>query len=137
MPHGYNGVIPHLTISGGRGGEAADFYARAFGAEEKRRMPADDGKRLMHCHLQINGEDVFLNDDFPEYRGGGEAVAPGGVTLHLQVDEVDTWWARATEAGCEVTMPLADQFWGDKYGQVRDPFGHSWSLASPSKEQAA
>lgn len=120
------GVTPHLTIRDGRAAEAMDFYRAAFGAEEMMRMPADDGKRLMHGHLKVNGGSLMLNDDFPEYSGG--AGAPASVTLHLQVDDADAWFARATQAGAEVTMPLADQFWGDRYGQVKDPFGHSWSI---------
>jgi PhnB protein len=136
MPHGFNGVVPYLTIRGGKGSDAAAFYGRAFGAEEVRRMPGEDGKRLLHCQLKINGEDVFFSDDFPEYTGR-EAAAPAGVTVHLEVDDADAWWARATAAGCEVKMPLADQFWGDRYGQLRDPFGHSWSIASPTQKEAS
>ena len=123
---------PHLTIGGGRGAEAVDFYKAAFGAEELRRQPAQDGKRLLHAHLRINGGDLMLADDFPEYHGGGP-VAPGGVTLHIHVDDADAVWNRAVAAGAEVRMPLEDQFWGDRYGQLKDPFGHSWSIGAPSK----
>jgi PhnB protein len=118
------GVTPHLTIGGRRGAQAADWYARAFGAEELMRMPAEDGVRLMHCHLRINGGSLMLADDFPEYHGQVDAPSPMGVTMHLQTPDPDAAWARAVEAGAEVTMPLADQFWGDRYGQLRDPFGH-------------
>lgn len=126
-----NGVTAHLTIGGRRAAEAIDFYKRAFGAEEA--MPpvkAQDGERIMHAHLKVNGGSIMLNDDFPEY-GGGLPGAPVGVTLHLQVDDADRWFERATQAGATVTMPLGDQFWGDRYGQVKDPFGHSWSIGSP------
>jgi PhnB protein len=126
------GVTPHLTIRDSRAAEAVDFYKAAFGAEEKMRMPAQDGKRLMHVHLVINGGSVMMNDDFPEYRGGA-SPEPASVTLHLQVDDADAWFDRATKAGATVTMPLADQFWGDRYGQVKDPFGHSWSIGAPVK----
>lgn len=128
-----NGVTPHLTIGGRRATEAVRFYRQAFGAEEA--MPphmADDGERIMHAHLRVNGGSVMLNDEFPEYGPGGAAGTPDGVTLHLQVDDADRWFARAIEAGAEVTMPLADQFWGDRYGQVRDPFGHRWSIGAPT-----
>ena len=125
-----SGVTPHLVIRDKRAGEAIDFYKRAFGAEERLRMPAEDGERLMHAHIVVNGSSVMLNDDFPEYCGG-PASAPAAVTLHLQVDDADRWFERATAAGAEVTMPLADQFWGDRYGQLRDPFGHSWSVGAP------
>lgn len=127
------GVIPHLTIPGGRAAEAIDFYKAAFGAEELARHAADDGKRLLHAHLRVNGGDVLLNDDFPEYRGGDPAV-PGGVTLHLGVEDADAAWQRALDAGASVRFALADQFWGDRYGQVADPFGHVWSIGAPSRK---
>ena len=126
-----SGVTPHLTIRGGRATEAIDFYRAAFGAEEQMRMPADDGKRLMHAHLKINGDSLMLADDFPEY-SGRESGAPEGVTLHLQVPDADAVWNRAVEAGATVKMELADQFWGDRYGQVEDPFGHRWSIGAPA-----
>jgi PhnB protein len=124
------GLTPYLTIRGGRGEEAVAFYTRAFGATELFRNMAEDGKRFMHGRLQIAGAVIFFSDDFPEFRGGAEPPAPGGVTLHLQVDDADAWTKRAVEAGAEITMPLADMFWGDRYGQLRDPFGHAWSLGS-------
>jgi PhnB protein len=122
-------VIPYLTVRGAK--KAAEFYARAFGAEELRRMDADDGERLMHCHLRINGGDVMLSDDFPEYGGGLPEGGPSGVTVHLEVDDADAWFQRAVDAGATVSMPLADQFWGDRFGAVRDPFGHAWSIGAP------
>lgn len=127
-----SGVTPHLTIPG-RGGQAAiAFYTRAFGAKELHRHMAEDGERLMHAHLQINGASVMLNDEFPEYNGE-QNIVPKGVTLHLQVDDPDEWWARALLADAVPVVPLADQFWGDRYGQVRDPFGHTWSIGGPIK----
>ncbi|HUQ14406.1 MAG TPA: VOC family protein [Novosphingobium sp.] len=128
------GLAPHLTIRDGKAGEAIDFYARAFGAKEIGRHMAEDGKRVMHAHLNLNGAALMLNDDFPEMRGGGDAPAPAGVTLHLQVDDADKWWNRATGAGASVRFPLDDQFWGDRYGQVDDPFGFTWSIGSPSRK---
>jgi PhnB protein len=126
------GVSPHLTIPS-RGGQAAiDFYTRAFGAEEVRRMLAEDGERLMHAALRINGCSVLLADEFPEYNGEQD-IEPKGVTIHLQVDDADDWWNRAILAGGVPLYPLADQFWGDRYGQLRDPFGHTWSIGAPIK----
>ena len=126
------GVTAHLTIRDNRGSEAVDFYKRAFGATcAMDPVLADDGKRIMHAHLLINGGHVMLNDDFPEYRDGGSAAAPAGVTLHLQVPDADAAWAKATGAGAEVVFPLADQFWGDRYGQLTDPFGFTWSIGAP------
>ena len=131
------GVTPHLTIKDRRGHEAIAFYKAAFGAEEA--MPphlADDGERIMHAHLRINGGSVMLNDEFPEYGACGAGSAPGGVTLHLQVGDADQIGSRALKAGATATMPLADQFWGDRYGQIKDPFGHSWSIGAPVKAAA-
>ena len=126
------GVTAHLTIRDRRGKEAVDFYRRAFGAETAMEpVLAEDGERIMHAHLMINGGHLMLNDDFPEY-GGGEKE-PGGLTLHLQVEDADAAWQRATAAGATEIMPLADQFWGDRYGQVRDPFGFRWSIGAPSR----
>ncbi len=127
-----HGVTAYLTIPS-RGGQAAvDFYRAAFGAEELFCNLADDGERLLHSRLMINGGHLMLSDEFPEY--GHEAdIVPVGVTLHLQVDDADEWWNRAVTAGAVPLMPMADQFWGDRYGRVMDPFGHTWSIASPIK----
>jgi len=127
------GVTAHLTIRDNRAKEAVDFYSRAFGATSAMDPHmADDGKRIMHAHLLINGGHLMLNDDFPEF-GQGETGAPSAVTLHLQVPDADAAWEKALAAGAEVRFPLADQFWGDRYGQVKDPFGHTWSIGAPSK----
>lgn len=127
------GVTPHLNIPL-RGGQAAlEFYQRAFGAQVLDVKLADDGERLMHAHLKINGSSVMLHDEFPEY-GGAADVQPQGVTLHIQVDDADEWWGRAMVAGAVPTLPLQDQFWGDRYGQLKDPFGHGWSIGSPIRK---
>lgn len=124
------GVIAYLTIPS-RGGQAAvEFYRAAFGAEELFRNVAEDDERLLHSRLVINGGLIMLSDEFPEY--GHEAdIRPKGVALHLQVDDADEWWNRALACGCVPVMPMADQFWGDRYGRVLDPFGHCWSIAAP------
>jgi len=127
------GVTPHITIRDGRAAEAIDFYTAAFGATEIRRQLADDNRRLLHAHLLIHGGSLMLHDDFPEFAGGEPAAEPNGVMLHLQVDDADAVWERATSAGAQVRSPLADQFWGDRYGQVTDPFGHCWSIGSAKK----
>lgn len=123
------GLTPHINVVGGKA--AIDFYIRAFGAEVASSMPAEDGERLMHAHLRINGGSLMLHDHFPEYVGGAPAPTPAGVTLHLQVENADAAFTRALDAGASVVMPLADQFWGDRYGQVKDPFGHTWSIGAP------
>jgi PhnB protein len=119
------GVIPHLAIRDGVG--AMEFYQAAFAAEEMSRVYAQDGKRLMHATLRINGGPLMLNDFFEEF--GHKTVEPQTIALHLQVDDVDAWWKRAVDAGCSVAMPLEKQFWGDRYGHLTDPFGVRWSLA--------
>jgi PhnB protein len=129
------GVVCHLVVQGGA--EALDFYKEAFGAEEIARMPAEDGKRLMHAELKLDGSTIFVCDDFPEYCGGKSrhpgALGGSPVTMHRYVPDVDAAIKRATDAGAKVVMPAADMFWGDRYGLVQDPFGHSWSLATPLK----
>lgn len=137
------GVTPHLTILDGRAREAIAFYERAFAAAQAMPpmlaggvpgMAADD-PRVMHAHLKINGGSVMLNDAFAEFTEGAadHGAIPAHATLHLQVDDADRWFERAAAAGATVTMPLADQFWGDRYGQLKDPFGHSWSIGGPVK----
>jgi PhnB protein len=130
-----SGVTPHLIIRGRRAAEAVDFYTAAFAAREVHRMPSDDG-RIMHCHLAVNGGSVMLNDEFPEYQDGKEGGSPEGVTLHLQLEDADSLWQQAIAAGATVVMPLEDQFWGDRYGVLKDPFGHRWSLGAPVQQQS-
>ena len=126
-----DGITPHLTIGDGRAAEAIDFYANAFGAEELGRHMAEDGERIMHAHLKLNGGHLMLNDHFTEF--GSPKGQPVGSTLHLQVKDADESWQRALGAGATERFPLADQFWGDRYGQVTDPFGFTWSIGAPSQ----
>ena len=123
----------YLFPKGGRAAEAAELYKKAFAAEEVGRMPADDGKRLLHVHLRVNGGSLMMSDEFPEMPGS-RVRDMGGFTIHLQVDDADAWQQRAADAGCTVTTPVEEQFWGERYGSLRDPFGVDWSLASPSKK---
>jgi PhnB protein len=125
------GVTAHLCVAGAS--DAAAFYVRAFGATEMFRMETPDKTRLMYCRLSLNGGTLMLSDDFPEHNGGVSS-SPGGdrpspVTLHMQVPDCDAAFSRAIESGATPLMPPADMFWGDRYGRLRDPFGHCWSLA--------
>jgi PhnB protein len=128
-------VAPHLVVDDAAA--AVDFYVKAFGATELGRVPHPDG-RLVHAALNLNGSMVMLNDDFPEHHDGKSSTpkALGGtpVTIHLQVTDVEAAFARAVDAGATIVAPLEDQFWGDRYGIVRDPFGHQWSLGQPVRE---
>lgn len=128
-------LSPHLVVSDAAA--AIDFYVKGLGAEELGRLPGPGGK-LIHAAVKVNGSVVLLNDDFPEM-SDGKSMTPeslGGtpVTIHLTVTDVDTWFARALDAGATVIAPLEDQFWGDRYGVVRDPFGHQWSMGQPVRE---
>lgn len=130
-------VMPYLTVSDGEA--ALDFYEKAFGAKVEQKMPAEDGKRLLHAHLTLNGSPVMLSDDFGGGQGGTRAPAALGgttVTIHLEVPDADAAAERAVKAGARVIMPVADMFWGARYGKLEDPFGHVWSIASPLKKAA-
>ena len=131
IPDGCEHPIPHLIV---RDGDAAiRFYERAFGAEEDYRVPMPDG-RLLHAELRVGGSKLFLAEDMPDMCGGQarepRALKGSPVNIHRYVDDVDAAMRRAAEAGATVTMPATDMFWGDRYGQVEDPFGHVWSFAT-------
>ena len=129
VPDGMHRLTPHLTVR-----DAAammEFYKKAFGAVEKRRAPGPDGKGVMHAEMQVGDSTFFLNDEFPPMGAFSPLAVKGtAVTLHLMVEDADRQFQQATDAGAEVVMPLADQFWGDRYGIVKDPSGHLWSIGS-------
>jgi PhnB protein len=132
VPEGYRTVTPHLTIRGAT--DAIEFYKKAFGAREIRRSPGPDGK-LMHAEIQIGDSRIFLNDEFPEMGASSPLALKGTpVTMHLYVEDCDGIFDRALKAGATAAMPLADQFWGDRYGLLVDPFGHRWAVASHIKD---
>jgi uncharacterized glyoxalase superfamily protein PhnB len=126
-PQVLGGVVPYLQVDGAS--RAAAFYERAFGAQEVARHPVDDQGRTMHVHLYINGGSVMLSDPYSDH--GHPLQAPQAFTLHLQLPDVEASWQRAVEAGAEIVLPLQVTFWGDRYGQLRDPFGVLWSLGGP------
>ncbi len=123
-PQVKGGLVAYLSVDGAT--KAAEFYRRAFGAEIAAAHPEDDKGRTMHVHLYVNGSSLMLSDAFPEY--GHPLQAPQAFSLMLPVDDIETWWNRAVEAGAEVVMPYQKMFWGDIYGQLRDPFGVTWAL---------
>jgi uncharacterized glyoxalase superfamily protein PhnB len=129
IPAGLHAITPHLVIKGAS--EAIEFYKRAFGAKELSRMPfpGKNGQvKLGHAELKIGDSRLFLSDEFPG-RGGLGPGSSSPVTLHLYVTNADAAFASAVEAGAKVTMPLANMFWGDRFGKLVDPYGHHWSIA--------
>lgn len=127
------GIVSHLVVEGAS--DAIEYYKKAFGAAEIMKMPAEDGERLMHAEMRIGDATFFLCDNFPEWCGGKKkdpkAFGGSAVTLHQYVPDADAAIKRAGDAGASVTMPAQDMFWGDRYGQVTDPWGHVWSFATP------
>jgi PhnB protein len=136
IPAGQEGLIPHLVCS--PCAAAIEFYKKAFGAEEVSRLPAPDGKRIMHAQIRIGKSFLFLVDDFPEFCGGKSSTATAlqgtPVSIHHYVEDCDASIKRAQEAGATVAMPAADMFWGERYGVVTDPYGHKWSFATHLKD---
>jgi PhnB protein len=129
VPEGYHTLTPHLVVKGAD--EAIAFYKKAFGAEEITRLPGPDGKSIMHAELKIGDSRLFLVEEFPQMGCGGPLSIGGTpVTIHVYVEDADTVFNQAVAAGAEVRMPLENAFWGDRYGQITDPFGHRWSLAT-------
>jgi uncharacterized glyoxalase superfamily protein PhnB len=129
VPDEFRTITPHLVVRGVAA--AVDFYRKAFGAEELYRNMAPDGVSIMHSELLVGDSRFFVNDEFPEHGVFAPRAEYGtGLTLHMYVPDVDSFYARAIAAGAEVVMPLADCFWGDRYCIFKDPFGHRWSVAS-------
>ncbi len=132
VPEGYHTVTPTLVVDDGPA--AIEFYKRAFGAQELSRSTGPDGK-IMHAELQIGNSRLFLSDEFPEM-GNRSAKSlggsPGGIWLY--VPDVDTLFERAVAAGARPANPPADMFWGDRFGRLIDPFGHSWSVATHTED---
>ncbi len=122
------GVVAYFTVSDSKAATA--FYEKAFAAKLIDRRETPDG-RSMHVHVEINGGAMMFNDPFPEHGAADEPKK--NVTLHVVVDDADAWWKRATAVdGAEVVVPLEVAFWGDKYGQFRDPFGVTWGIVGPA-----
>jgi len=132
IPEGFHTITPHLVCSGAA--DALAFYTRAFGAVETSRMPGPDG-RIMHAQMRIGDSFFMLADDFPDYGCVGPlALKNTPVYIHLYVEDVDALYAQAVAAGAKPIMQVADMFWGDRYGQLEDPFGHRWSIATHKRD---
>jgi uncharacterized glyoxalase superfamily protein PhnB len=133
IPEGQHSITPYLVVRGAS--QAIDFYKKAFGAVDKGRMSGPDGKSIVHAELKIGDSFFYLSDEFP----GGSCKSPqslGGCTctIHLYVEDADAVFNRAVAAGCKVSMPLMDAFWGDRYGKLTDPYGHEWSVGTHKED---
>src|SRR5882672_817603 len=131
--------IPHLIVSNGPA--AVAFYKAAFSAEEGHQMMAQDGKRLMHGELILDGHKIFISDEFAVHEGGSikspQTLGGTSARVTLLVDDADATVARAVAAGASVLMPVQDMFWGGRYGKIVDPFGHEWGINQQLQEQSA
>jgi uncharacterized glyoxalase superfamily protein PhnB len=128
VPEDFHTITPQLAVKGVA--DAIAWYANALGAHELLRNTAPDGERIMHSELLLGDSRFFVVDEFPDSMLSPSTLGGTTVTMHLYVRDVDALFTRAVEAGATVVMPVADQFWGDRYGILRDPFGHRWSMAS-------
>jgi uncharacterized glyoxalase superfamily protein PhnB len=128
IPEGFHSVTPYLVVTNSV--KALEFYTKAFGAKTLTRMPGPNDS-TMHAEMRIGDSKVMLADEFPEWGVKSPKTLGGSpVSLHLYVEDVDKVFQQATSSGCEVTMPPTDQFWGDRYCKVVDPFGHIWGIAT-------
>ena len=129
VPEGYGTITPGLVVR--NGAKAIEFYKKAFGAEERMRMPGPDGKSVMHAELKIGNSIFMLNDENPQWDSlSPETLKGTPCGFYLYVNDANAWQKRAIEAGAKEVMPVQDMFWGDKMGCVMDPFGHKWNIAT-------
>jgi PhnB protein len=134
IPAGAASVTAHLTVSDAAA--AIEFYKKAFGAVEVARMPIPGSGKLLHAEINIRGTAIMLCDELPmmEYWQSPATLKGTTVALHLWCEDVDAAFKQAIAAGATISMPLIDMFWGDRYGKLRDPFGHEWSLATHQRD---
>jgi PhnB protein len=135
IPEGYHTLTPFLTVRNAV--RAIEFYKQAFGAQERGVAKGPDGK-VMHAELKIGDSVIMLSDEFPEFGSlSPQSVGGSPMGLHIYTENVDAAFDRAVKAGAQVEMPVSDQFWGDRYGKLKDPFGHKWSIATHVKDMSA
>ena len=128
VPEDFHTITPQIAVKGVAA--AIDWYTTALGAHELLRNTGPDGTSIMHSEMLLGDSRFFVVDEFPDSMASPASLGGTSVTLHLYVRDVDALFTRAVDAGATVVMPVADQFWGDRYGILRDPFGHRWSIAS-------
>ena len=134
IPKGFHTVTPYLTVSDSA--RAIDFYKGAFGAEELSRLNSPDGK-VAHAEIKIGDSIIMLSDEMPGWGRSPQSLGGTAVDIFLYVPDVDRIFNQAVAAGAKIAMPVSDTFWGDRYGRVTDPFGHSWSLATHKEDVPA
>ena len=135
IPEGYHTLTPFLTVR--NAAQAIEFYKQAFGAQERGVAKGPDGK-VMHAEVKIGDSVIMLSDEFPEFGSlSPQSVGGSPMGLHIYIENVDAAFDRAVKAGAQVEMPVMDQFWGDRYGKLKDPFGHKWSIATHVKDMSA
>jgi PhnB protein len=132
IPDGFHTITPHIIVQDAA--RAIELYKKAFGAQEQARMFSPDGTRVMHAQLKIGDSLLMLGGEYPPMCLAPKARGGTSVTVHLYVQDADAAFARAAKAGCNVKMPIMDQFWGDRYGVVEDPDGHQWSIATHKQD---
>ncbi len=128
VPEDFHTITPQIVVKGVAA--AIDWYSRALGSHELLRNAAPDGASIMHAELLLGDSRFFVVDEFPDSMVSPSTLGGTTVSMHLYVHDVDALFNRAVGAGATVVMPVADQFWGDRYGILLDPFGHRWSIAS-------
>ena len=128
IPQGFHTITPHLVCKNAK--NAIDFYQKAFGAEQIRVHAMPDGT-IMHAEIRIGNSIVMMGEEYPDWKVlSPQSLGGTPVFLHIYTDDVDKFFEKAIAAGCTAIMPVMDQFWGDRYGQLGDPFGHRWSVAT-------
>ncbi len=133
VPEGYHTLTPHLTVRDAA--KAVAFYKQAFGATNEKIAYAPDGKHVMHAEVTIGDSKLMLNDESPDWGNFSPLSKPGaGFLVNIYVPDVDAVYSRAVAAGATPLMPVTDCFWGDRYGQLADPFGHRWSIATHKED---
>ena len=134
IPAGYHTVTPYLAIKNAV--KALEFYKTTFGATETSKLMLPDG-RLGHAEIRLGDSVIMLSDEFPEYGGKSpETLGGSPVSIHLYVEDVDVFFKRALAAGAKERKPITDQFYGDRSGQLEDPFGHLWWVATHREDVA-
>ncbi len=135
IPDGYSTITASLIVK--QAANAIEFYKKAFGAQELYRFPGPDGKSIMHAELNIGNSRIMLSEEAPQMNcRSPQSLGGTGIYIYMYVDDADTTFNKAVAAGAKPTMQIADMFWGDRFGQIQDPFGHIWGIATHKKDMS-